>query len=85
MTNIVQSVLNDNPHSHVTKQDELYFRRLIKKQLKQCIKDRHIINLPPSVQVDLIALIWEDSLNDIYNSIKQGKYESEIHELMLRC
>ena len=69
---------------HITTVDELYFKRLIKKQIQLAIEDRILINLPLSVQRGLVALIWEDRLNAIYDDLKAGKYADHIHELMLR-
>ena len=69
---------------HITTVDELYFKRIIKKQIQQAIEDRILINLPHSVQKGLVGLIWEDRLNAIYEDLKTGKYANHIHELMLR-
>ena len=59
-------------------------RRLIKKKIKEAIANRDLMNLPPSVAVDLIELIWENYTELIYTDLKTGKYDGLIHELMLR-
>ena len=68
----------------ITSVDEMYFQRLIKKQIQIAINDRSLINLPLKVQRKLVSLIWEDRLSDIYDDLKTGKYENLINELMLR-
>jgi hypothetical protein len=69
--------------NQITSVDEMYFRRLIKKQIMKAIDDRILINLPHSVQKKLVSMIWEERLNAIYDDLKTGKYENEIHEMML--
>jgi hypothetical protein len=69
--------------NQITKVDEMYFRRLIKKQIMKAIDDRILINLPHSVQKKLVGLIWEERLNAIYEDLSTGKYANEIHEMML--
>ena len=68
----------------ITKVDEMYFQRLIKKQIQIAIDDRILINLPLRVQKKLVGLIWEDRLSDIYDDLQTGKYENLINELMLK-
>jgi hypothetical protein len=69
--------------NQITSVDEMYFRRLIKKQIMKAIDDRILINLPHSVQKKLVSMIWEERLNAIYEDLKTGKYANEIHEMML--
>jgi hypothetical protein len=41
--------------NQITSVDEMYFRRLIKKQIMKAIDDRILINLPHSVQKKLVV------------------------------